>query len=78
MTKKRHFSQEEKYAILMSAQNIGVEKAAKIAGLHYTTVYSWRGDLAAMGKNGYLAYRPSRPGRGEKHIKRKDRKKDNT
>lgn len=68
MTKKRHFSQEEKYAILMSAKDIGVDKAAEIAGLHYTTVYGWRGKLAAMGKKAYLAYESSRPGRGVKHI----------
>jgi transposase InsO family protein len=68
MTKKRHFSQEEKYAILMSAKDIGVNKAAEIAGLHYTTIYGWRGKLAAMGKKAFLAYESSRPGRGVKHI----------
>jgi transposase InsO family protein len=68
MGKKRHFSQKEKYAILLSARDIGVDKAAEIAGLHYTTVYGWRGDLAAMGKKAYLAYKPSRPGRGVKQI----------
>lgn len=68
MTKKRHFSQEEKYAILMSAKDIGVDKAAEIADLHYTTVYGWRGDLAVLGKKAYLEYKPSRPGRGVKQI----------
>jgi len=74
MVKKRHFSQEEKHTILMSAKDIGVKKAAEIAGLHYTTVYGWRGDLAAMGDKAYLSYRPSRPGRGEKHITEKQEK----
>ena len=49
MAKKRHFSQEEKRTILMNAKNIGVEKAAEIAGLHYTTVVGWRGELAVVG-----------------------------
>jgi transposase InsO family protein len=74
MAKRRHFSQEEKHTILMSAKDIGVDKAAEIAGLHYTTVYGWRNDLAAMGEKAYLAYRPSRPGRGEKHITEKQEK----
>ncbi len=68
MDKKRHFSQEEKYAILMSAKDIGVDKAAEIAGLHYTTVYTWRSKLSALGKQAYLAYKPARPGRGVKEI----------
>jgi transposase len=68
MSAKRHFSQKEKYAILMSAKDIGVNKAAEIAGVHYTTVYEWRGKLAALGKKAFLAYKPSRPGRGVKQI----------
>ncbi len=68
MTKKRHYSQEEKYAILMSAKDIGVSKAAEIAGLHYTTIYGWRSDLTVLGKKAFLAYKPSRPGRGVKEI----------
>lgn len=68
MTKKRHFSQEEKYSILMSAKDIGVKEAAEIADLHYTTIYGWRGDLASLGKKAFLAYTPSRPGRGVKAI----------
>lgn len=68
MAQKRHFSQKEKYAILMSAKDIGVDKAAEIAGLHYTTVYTWRSKLAAMGKEAYLNYKPARPGRGVKQI----------
>jgi transposase InsO family protein len=74
VSKKRHFSQEEKYSILLSAQDIGVDKAAEIAGLHYTTVYGWRGNLAAMGKKAYLEYKPSRPGRGVKQITVKQEK----
>jgi len=68
MAKKRHFSQEEKHTILMSAKDIGVNKAAEIAGIHYTTIYGWRCDLAAMGEKAYLAYKASRPGRGVKYI----------
>lgn len=74
MGKKRHFSQEEKRTILTSAKDIGVDKAAGIAGLHYTTVYGWRGDLSAMGKKAYLAYKSSRPGRGVKNISEKQEK----
>ncbi len=29
MTKKRHFSQEEKYAIVVNAKDIGIDKAAE-------------------------------------------------
>ncbi len=74
MAQKRHFSQKEKYAILMSAKDIGVDKAAEIAGLHYTTVYTWRSKLAAMGKEAYLNYKPARPGRGVKQITDKQEK----
>ena len=68
MAKKRHFSQKEKLAILNSAKDIGVNRAAQISGVHYSTVYGWRGDLAAMGEKGFLEYKPARPGRGIKEI----------
>jgi len=68
MTKKRHFSQEAKLIILNSAKEIGVHKASEIAKVHYTTVYGWRSDLTVLGEEAFLAYKPSRPGRGIKEI----------
>ena len=62
------FTQEQKLAILKHAGTVGIKEAAKIAGVHYTTVYDWRNKLAHLGEDGFLAYRPPRPGRGEKVI----------
>ena len=67
MTSKR-FTQEQKLTILKSAAKVGIRNAAKIANVHYTTVYDWRRKLASLGKEGFLAYRPSYPGRGTKAI----------
>jgi putative transposase len=64
----RHFSQEQKLAILNSAGEIGVKQAAELAGVHYTSVYDWRGQLKSLGKQGFLDYNPSYPGRGIKQI----------
>ncbi|NOX33633.1 MAG: transposase, partial [Deltaproteobacteria bacterium] len=45
-----------------------VRYASEVAGIHYTTVYDWRRQFAAMGKEAFLKYQVSRPGRGIKQI----------
>lgn len=65
---RKFFDQEQKLTILDKAQEIGVVEAAKIAGVHHTTVYGWRKKLQALGREAFLEYRPRRPGRGEKEI----------
>ena len=65
-TKK--FSQQQKLAIVKNAASIGFKEAAKIAGVHYTTVYDWQRDLKSLGEEAFLAYKPSYPGRGVKVI----------
>jgi transposase len=62
------FSQEQKLAIMKNAAEIGFKEAAKIAGVHYTTVYDWQRDLKSLGQEAFLAYPPSYPGRGIKAI----------
>jgi putative transposase len=64
----KQFSQEQKLAIVKNAATIGFKEAAEIAGVHYTTVYDWRRDLKSLGKEAFLAYQPSYPGRGIKVI----------
>ena len=64
----KQFSQEQKLTIVKSAAEIGIKSAAEIAGIHYTTVYDWRRDLKSLGKEAFLAYQPSYPGRGIKVI----------
>jgi putative transposase len=65
---KRNFSQKQKLAVLKSAEKIGIRKAAKIADVHYTTVYDWRKKFEAMGENAFLDYKVAKPGRGIKQI----------
>jgi len=50
MKKKNQFTHEQKYTILESAGKIGIKEAAKVAGIHYTTVYEWRNRLETMGQ----------------------------
>lgn len=64
----KHFTQEQKLAVLESAEKTGVRKAADLAGVHYTTVYDWRRRLESLGKEKFLEYKPSYPGRGVKEI----------
>ena len=64
----KQFSQEQKLAIVKNAATIGFKEAAEIAGVHYTTVYDWQRDLKSLGKEAFLAYQPSYPGRGIKVI----------
>ncbi len=63
---KNHFNQKQKLSILKSAEKTTVKDAAKIAGVHYTTVYDWRNHLEVLGEQGFLEYQPPRPGRGIK------------
>lgn len=64
----KFFDQEQKLTILEKAREIGIKEAAKIAGVHYTTVYDWRNKLQALGREAFLEHQPNRPGRGEKEI----------
>ena len=68
MEKSRQFNQEQKLVVLESAGEIGVKEAAKIAGVHYTTVYEWRNNLEALGKDAFLSYCPESRGRGIKQV----------
>jgi len=70
----RQFSQKQKVAILDSAAQIGVKRAAELAGVHYTSVYDWRRQLKTLGKQVFLDYKPSYPGRGVKQITREQEK----
>ncbi len=62
------FTQAQKLTILKSAATVGIKEAARIAGVHYTTVYDWRNKLKHLGKEGFLDYQPPHPGRGTKTI----------
>lgn len=62
------FTQSQKLTILKSAATVGIKAAARIAGVHYTTVYDWRNKLEHLGEEGFLGYQPCRPGRGKKTI----------
>ena len=70
----KQFSQKQKMAILDSAAQIGVKQAAELSGVHYTSVYDWRRQLKSMGKQIFLDYKPSYPGRGVKQISAKQEK----
>ena len=62
------YTQEEKLSVLESAKQIGVEAAANIAGVKATTVYNWRNQLKRLGKDAFLAYKPSYKGRGIQKV----------
>ena len=65
----KQFTQKQKLtAILKIAGGIGIKEAAKIAYVHYTTIYDWRHRLDGLGEERFLAYQPSYPGRGIKVI----------
>jgi len=68
MGKRKRFDQEQKLKILETAKEIGIKEAAKLTGIHYTTVYDWKRQLEARGKDGFLVYRSPSPGRGIKRI----------
>jgi len=64
----KFFDQQQKLTIIEKAKEIGIKEAAKIAGVHYTTVYDWRNRLQSLGRKAFLKHQPNRPGRGEKEI----------
>jgi len=65
---KKQFSQQQKLTIVKKGEELGIKRAAKVAELHYTTVYTWKKQLNALGEKAFLSYEPSRPGRGIKKI----------
>lgn len=65
---KKHFTQEQKLLVVEKAREIGFKEAAKIAEVHYTTVYDWQRNLEALGRQAFLNHEPRRPGRGIKEI----------
>jgi putative transposase len=72
--KRQQFTQEQKVAVLESAEKLGVKEAAELAGVHYTSVYEWRRKLEAVGREAFLAYRPASQGRGIKRITQEQEK----
>ena len=64
----KHYSQKQKLTILKKAEGIGVREAARISGVHFTTIYAWRNDLQDLDEQVFLNHTPSRPGRGVKVI----------
>lgn len=42
---KKQFDQQQKMTIVRHAQEIGFKEAAKISGIHYTTVYDCQHQL---------------------------------
>jgi len=64
----KRFNQKQKLAIIESAKEVDIKKAARMAGVHYTSVYEWRRRFEAMGKEAFLSYKPACPGRGVKKI----------
>lgn len=64
----KQFSQHQKLTVLQSAREVGMKKAARLAGVHYTTLYQWRRRLKALGEEAFLSYQPAFPGRGLKKI----------
>jgi len=74
MGKKRQFTQKQKLDILESVKEIGIKKAADLAGVHYTTVYQWQRKLEVLGDDAFLAYQPGSRGRGIKRITKEKEK----
>ena len=64
----KQISQKDKLAILESAKEVGIKDAALLSDIHFTTVYTWKQQLEAMGYEGFLAYKAPSPGRGQKKI----------
>lgn len=71
---RKKFDQQQKLDIVEAAEDIGFKEAAEIAGIHYTTVYDWKRQIEALGKDAFLSYEPSWPGRGVKEISEKQEK----
>jgi transposase InsO family protein len=68
MDTKKQYNQGQKLAVLESAAAIGMKEAAKLAGVHYTTIYEWRNQLTALGEDAFLAKQTISKGRGVKQI----------
>ena len=66
--KPKRFTQKQKLAILESAKKVGIREASGLSEVHFTTVYTWQRQLKALGKEGFLAYKVPKPGRGQKKI----------
>ena len=69
---QKQFSQKQKLTIVRKGEEIGIKRVAKIAEVHYTTVYAWKKQLNALGEQAFLSYEPSHPGRGIKKISIED------
>ena len=65
---KKGYDQREKLVIVKKAGEIGFKEAAKVAGVHYTTVYEWHREVEALGEEEFLKYQARHPGRGMKEI----------
>lgn len=65
---KKQFDQKQKLKILKSAKELGIKDAAKIADVHYTTVYDWKRQFDAVGEHAFLSHKPKSRGRGAKQI----------
>lgn len=68
---RKRFDQKQKLAVLRGAGKVGIREAARVAEIHYTSVYQWHRQLEALGEEAFLAYKPSTPGRGLKDISAK-------
>lgn len=64
----KSFSQLEKLAVLQSIVKVGIKEAARLSGVHFTTVYDWKNLHERLGEQGFLEYKPSYNGRGIKEI----------
>ena len=65
---KRQFSQQQKLSVLQGAEEVGIKEAARLAEVHYVTVYEWRRQLEALGEEAFLSSQAHHPGRGIKEI----------
>lgn len=68
---RKQFDQKQKLAVVRGAEKVGIKEAARVAEIHYTSVYQWQRQLEALGEEAFLAYQPSIPGRGLKEISAK-------
>ncbi len=66
--RKKRFNQKQKLSVIEKGAEIGISEAAEVAGVNASTVYDWKNQLEALGKDAFLAYTPAHPGRGIKII----------
>ena len=64
----RQFTQQQKLSVLKASQEVGIKESARVAGVHYVTVYEWRRQLEILGEKAFLSKEVHRPGRGVKEI----------